>query len=72
VVRRDRTSKRFGRRSRGPIESGVGVRDAMFASDVLTVALNGIVRCVKYALRGTAAFSIAHHMTFGTGTGDED
>jgi hypothetical protein len=50
----------------------VGVRDAMFASDVLTVALNGIVRCVKYALRGTAAFSIAHHMTFGTGTGDED
>jgi hypothetical protein len=28
-VRRDRTSKRLGSLSLGPIESGVGVRDAM-------------------------------------------
>lgn len=28
-MRRDSTSKRLGSRSRGPLESGVGVRDSM-------------------------------------------
>jgi hypothetical protein len=57
-VRRDSTSKRLGSLSRGPIESGVGVRDAMAGGNNTARGVVGS-ECVR-AARGVLVSIVEH------------
>jgi hypothetical protein len=75
-VRRDRTSKRLGSLSLGPIESGVGVRDAMVGGDVSTGRWKEYCsRCSRWVanVRAARGWSVVGHDVpeDGDGEGDE-
>jgi hypothetical protein len=63
-VRRDRTSKRLGNLSLGPIESGVGVRDAMVGGDMSTGRWKEYCsRCSRWVanVRAARGWSVVGH-----------